>query len=351
MFFRVSGYRSIALATFAAMKRTNAAKRDEWRIHVEAQGHFFKLQVQQSSARAKVGGVRGAVWQFSHASRKRMLERLARIDVDKAGFVTFVTLTYPDREGPPTPQDADRDRQNFQKRVNRLFPDASAIWRREWECRKTGRFDGVSFPHYHYLFFLLPFLEADRLNRMWAEVLGWSDYVRTEIKGVKSWRQAFYYVAKYMAKPVGPAADEPPEGPGPAARKAGPGSGGEAASSLVYGAYLTAPSDEEEREERERNRKSAGKSWGIFNRKRLPLAERQKLTLPHGEWLLDAKKLGQRQWSGIPDHPAYGYSLFVDNPADWAECMAALAKIDATGELPDDLSILDPVNRSTRKAS
>ena len=150
------------------------------------------------------------------------------------------------------------------------------------------------FPHYHLLFFNLPFVHHDGVNKAWGEVIGWEQYVRTEITGLKSWRQAFSYVAKYMAKPVELAAGVA-EG-APAAGEAGEASAtpcGDAAGSLVNGAYLTA------KEGREGARpRSIGRSWGVVNRKKLPMAERHVQWLEDGPWLVRARELAKEQWEG-----------------------------------------------------
>ena len=95
------------------------------KVTVTAQGNLLKLSV---GVKSQIFGVapRGRVSEFSHQSRKRMLETLARVDFRRAGFVSFITLTYPDGDGPPTAQRTSRDRNSFCKRLNRRFIDASS---------------------------------------------------------------------------------------------------------------------------------------------------------------------------------------------------------------------------------
>jgi len=286
-------------------------------VQAEAQGHLFRLKV--PLAGSKGGGQRGSVCTFSARSRKRMLETLARIDLARAGFVCFVTLTYPDRSGAPSAGETERDRCTFLKRMRRGFPDASAVWRREWEPRDTGVFVGVRFPHYHLLYFALPFVHHADLNATWAGVLGWTEYLRTEIRGIESWRQALGYVAKYMAKagarpapgsPVGVGAGGPAEPDGGRAAPAG---------SLVYGTYLTGID----------GFSLTGRAWGVFNRKRIPWGERWHVSLARGGWLQDAKVLAREQWDGIDERSPAGFTLFVDDPHSWLDAMWTLAEGDA----------------------
>lgn len=277
-------------------------------VLVEAQGHLFRMKV---TGRPMPGGdaVRGTVTTFSARSRKRMLEKLARIDMERAGFVCFITLTYPDRTGPPSPTETEGDRRTFLKRLKRLHPDCSAIWRREWERRKRGAFKGVIFPHYHMLGFGLPFLPCEDLNRMWREVVEYEGYIRTEITGIESWRQAMHYAAKYMAK----VEKDPRAGAAAAVTRRNDvdrrGLGAEGPGSLVNMPYLAAE-------------KSMGRSWGVLNKSRLPLGEQKTLllTVERGDWIDCMKGLAVAEWAGIDKiYPGCGFTLFTDDPYEWVE--------------------------------
>jgi len=315
------------------------------------------------------GGRRGKIFYFSPQSRKRMLETTARLDWGKAGFVCFVTLGYPDRNGPPSFAEIERDRQVFFKRINRIHPGSAAIWRREYEPRKSGKFIGVPFPHYHMLFFGLPFLRYDVLNTMWCEVIAYEEYVRTEIKGVRSWKQALYYVSKYMAKPE----FGPPLGAGDVRRQADAPPEGEGRS-LVYVTYLTALEelkkaradksivgeeweaikakyrDAAHRYRLERLKKgrrpqlertqeieesgkpevseapSIGRSWGIFNRDKLPWAKRKVWRCRAGVWLEVAKHWARQKWAGIDESDNTGFTLFLEDAYKAFEELCSLRK-------------------------
>ncbi len=302
------------------------------RVTVIAQGHLVKLGIGHKAFKGG-GGSRGEIDAFSADSRKRMLETLARVDSARAGFICFLTLTYPDRTGPPCLSEIERDRQSFLKRLNRRFPDSSAIWRREWETRLSGEFVGVPFPHYHFLFFNLPFLHYAEVNAIWKQVLGFEGYLRTEIRAVKSWRQALYYVSKYMAKVPGKKTaagntEEDPERRGtdqPDRTRGvlGPGSEERASRSLVYSAYLTAEEEGPERKDG-KNGGQVGRFWGIFNRAKFPRASPQMVRLPAGPWLDDAKAMAREEWAGVNNRPGYGFTLFVDDSGDWLNAICAL---------------------------
>ncbi|MCH8243036.1 MAG: hypothetical protein IH897_10555, partial [Planctomycetes bacterium] len=305
------------LQTIYRQKAFRLSKVDPDKVHVEAQGHLLRVKVAHRPDRSQGGGVRGNVATFSTASRKRMLELLARMDLEQVGFTCFVTLTYPEREGPPVAAECDRDRATFLKRIGRSFEETSGIWRREWERRRSGEFLGHFYPHFHILFFSLPFVQYDEINTMWRGVLAYDGYVRTEIQGIKSWRQAMYYVSKYMAKPSDVGQVGPPEGGQPDPKRAAPPPGddapGASSCSLVYVSYLTGNECHPGKSES----LSIGRSWGVFNRKCLPVAERKVATFSSVSWIREVKDIARETWEGVNDYPNTGFTLFVENPEEW----------------------------------
>ncbi|HPS52068.1 MAG TPA: hypothetical protein PLK08_00810 [Phycisphaerae bacterium] len=294
---------------------------------VYAQGRILKVKVPHSSQTANTPGLRGKIIEFSAQSRKRMIDLLARIDTDNAGFVCFITLTYPDLDGPPSHEITERDRRTFLKRIARRFPESSAIWRREHEPRKSGEQAGAIYPHYHMLFFGMPFFDCDELNAIWREIMNYPDYVRTEIKGIKSWRQAMYYLSKYMAKIARQGDGSQPDGQAPAG-EAGTDDGGNAAGSLVYGTYLTG--DNKINNEPGKKLLPVGRAWGVFNRHNLPLAELHSASLPAGQWMEAVKDAAAQVWPGVNAVDGYGFTLFLDNPTrskQWFDGISKLANV------------------------
>jgi len=282
-------------------------------VLVTSQGHLLRVKINHAWFKSS-GALRGVVGEFTGQSRKRMLENLARIDTGQAGFTCFVTLTYPDREGAPSAEESERDRETFLKRLLRKHPTASGFWRREWEPRESGAFVDVPFPHYHFLCFGLPYVHHSVIRETWAEVIGHEGYVRTEIKGVESWKQAMWYVSKYMAKAVSRRAVEGPPAP----------DGGEAAGSLVYSAYLTG-----------QKRKSLGRSWGKFNRARLPWAKSSSALLTLGDWIVKAKAEAAAVFRPIAEYAAgQGFTLFLEHPEEWLSRLKAMADEDKPGGEP-----------------
>jgi len=194
--------------------------------HVEAQGNLVAIKASFSALGKAGGGHRSTVTEFSANSRRRMLRKLARIAPKR---VVFVTLTYPERY--PDPNKAKDHLRAFFERIRRRYPDSSGIWRMEFQERGA--------PHFHILFCELPFVPFSELRRWWTEII--REFVdghlpRVRIEQIKSRRGAFYYCAKYCAK-----------------------MGGEGFIPLSLSSTHIC---------------TVGRFWGVFNRTKLPYAER-----------------------------------------------------------------------------
>jgi len=193
--------------------------------HIEAQGNLIALKASFSALGKSGGAHRGIVTDFSANSRRRMLRKLARIAPKR---VVFVTLTYPERY--PDPHKAKAHLRAFLERIRRRYPQASGIWRLEFQERGA--------PHFHILFCELPFVPFSELRRWWTEII--LEFVdgylpRVRIEQIKSRRGAFYYCAKYCAK-----------------------MGGEGFIPLSLSSTHIC---------------TTGRFWGVFNRNHLPYAE------------------------------------------------------------------------------
>lgn len=142
------------------------------------------------------GGIRGMVTRFTRASRKRMLELLAKMREPERG--TFITLTYPSIY-PDTSQRWKRNIDAFLKRLKRIAPKAYGVWRIEPQSRGA--------PHYHLIVFNSP-TNIIRLRQWvklaWFQIVGSGDErhlkagTRTDI--ICSVRHAMNYASKYAAK-------------------------------------------------------------------------------------------------------------------------------------------------------
>jgi hypothetical protein len=81
-----------------------------------------------------------------------------------------------------------------------------------------------------------------------------------------------------------------------------------------------------------------GRAWGVFGRKRLPLAEKTVLRLDDGRWLKFAQALARDQYPGVPDSPNYGFTLFMDDPDEQVDLMVKLHNLIEYGEIPEGVS-------------
>lgn len=201
------------------------------KIQYEIQGALVKATVSGASKQPPTSGAtRGTVNGFSASSRKRLLEKLARLKPAKA---IFMTLTYP-AEYPDDSTEYKAHLRAFLEVVRRRFPKSSAIWRLEFQERGA--------PHYHLMFFNLPFWNVKEIKKHWKRIIGTD--VRTEdmqldITVIRNFRMAMSYVSKYIAK-----------------KSDGVPSGSEGQFNNTP--YLHA---------------HTGRIWGVFNAKHLPIQQ------------------------------------------------------------------------------
>ena len=129
-------------------------------------GRLLKLSFARSKEAAANGDFfyrrpekRGACKGFSDGSRRRMMDKLNTISV-AATLPTFVTMTLPDDVFVESPTEFSKQakfwKDSFTKRLTRVCPAASAIWRIEWQTRKSGVYEGRYVPHFHLMIFGLP---------------------------------------------------------------------------------------------------------------------------------------------------------------------------------------------------
>lgn len=153
------------------------------------------------------GGVRGEIREYTPATRRRFLNFLNSIPKNIPNPL-FITLTYPDN----FPIDRaiwKRDLKVWAERLMRkLDRKVPAVWRLEFQDRKSGENAGRIAPHFHVLLF------ADNLDlgefrvwlaRSWYEVCGEisRDHLAagTSCTPMRSRGGMMVYAAKYMAKP------------------------------------------------------------------------------------------------------------------------------------------------------
>ena len=243
---------------------------------VEFQGNRLQVKVRRpyiQPAMPPDENRRGEINGFSRKSRKRLLDFISSIDW-KGQKAVFVTLTYP-REF-PKPKDAKNHLRAFMERVRRRFPQSSAIWRMEFQKRGA--------PHFHLIFFNMPYWDKKSLQVSWGEIIGYeSPFTRIEL--IKSWRKAMSYVSKYIAKEDSRDSD----------------------SGFNYLPYL-----------------HAGRVWGFFQKDKIPFAALIIVSLP----LIDRqfyqfRRYAKRFWRGVKRQgiPA-GWTIYHEDMVMFRELLA-----------------------------
>lgn len=136
------------------------------RVRFAEGGRFLSLHFARSPASewnselfGSRGGIRGKCKGFSFGSRRRMLNRLNQVSV-AATLPQFVGMTLPDEVFSDSVVEFSRRAKDylvtFQKRLLRRCPEACGFWRIEWKARKSGKWEGKLFPHFHLLVWGLP---------------------------------------------------------------------------------------------------------------------------------------------------------------------------------------------------
>jgi len=145
--------------------------------------------------------VAGDIHTFTRKSRARLFQTMRRLRTSLLSPPLFVTLTYHHT----WPEDTYGDLHAFTAWLNRRTDGAARyIWRLEWQQRGA--------PHYHLLIwmpgshvFTADTATVRAIRLAWATIIGTRDdrdamKHGVMVKQIVSFRQAFTYVAKYIAK-------------------------------------------------------------------------------------------------------------------------------------------------------
>lgn len=250
-------------------------------LEVSFQGHLVKVSLKggvPKAAPAKRGNITG----FSDQSRARLMEKFARFY--RPAHTTFITLTYPAEF--PSPDAAKDNLRAFLERLRRRedCEKSSGIWRIELQDRGA--------PHFHILFFDLPWIAKEEIQKMWGEIIG-HDKPFTRIEAVRSWNGIMNYCSKYIAKKQEDHRN---------------GSNG-----FIYLSYLH----------------GLGRVWGVFQKHNLPFA---RLKIVHWPFIAKAftrfRAIAEFFWPQLADQEAPGFKLFVKNAYSfiplWDDCAEIL---------------------------
>lgn len=234
---------------------------------VEIQGDVVRLTtINTEPPQKKKKSIRGKVTVFSRKSRRRLLEFFARTaQTDKPRV--FLTLTYPSNM--TSAEVGKQHLRAFLERVRRRYPQASAIWRIEYQERGAV--------HFHLLFFSLPYWKIESIRAAWSEIIG-EENPRISIETIRSRRRSTWYVSKYVAKV-----------------------GGSALVSLSNLPYS-----------------HEGRHWGYFNKPEIPMQELKIFeVLGDLKAFWDLRRAIDRYYPKRKKSYAGGCMLFSQNAEEW----------------------------------
>lgn len=174
------------------------------------------------------GGKRGEIKGFSRASRKRMIEFMAKTRF--VGQLLFATFTYPDAFPIDDKKTWDAHFEALRRRIEREYPEYNILWRKELKRRKSGRNIGYVAPHWHMIIDTkiesVPDIREDHYLsygiskpkttssasrkferwalQAWSEIVGSGDVKHGQqgcfVVACRNRRHAFKYISKYVAK-------------------------------------------------------------------------------------------------------------------------------------------------------
>jgi len=234
------------------------------------QGTFVQAKISYTTDIKGKRARRGTITSFSHASRVRLLDLFHKLNVRRMAI--FLTLTYP--ETYETASASKHHLRAFFKRLERLHPNAriAAIWRMEFQERGA--------PHFHCMFFGLPFTAKEKIQAMWGEIIGFEKPF-TRIEGILSQRKLVNYVSKYIAKV--------------------PDAGNSGFNSLTYLSAYQALHGEQ-----------IGRVWGYLNKSDIPFADLEVIELPYRTAQFEPfRRFAIALFPRIADYLTPGFRLYV----------------------------------------
>jgi len=245
-------------------------------VTVRFQGKFVEAKITSLNDQKYRRGKRATISRFSSASRVRLFDLFHRLEIPNKPI--FVTLTY--GEGFPYVARAKLHLRAFMERIRRKYKrkKVSGIWRLEFQERGA--------PHFHIIFFNLPFIPKRVLQAMWGEIIG-QDRPFTRIEAIHSHKGLMAYVSKYIAK-----------------LPDGENSG---FNSVTYlHAYIEMFDD------------LTGRHWGVFERASLPLAEEIRIECPFDlSVFMRFRACAEREYPPIENYQTPGFRLYVKNAKTW----------------------------------
>ena len=241
-------------------------------VFIEIQGTLVVVTVRTGPRICKTDNKRGKCLPFSASSRLRLLRLVNRLDWAAAGKSSFITLTYTDRTGRPSPEEITYHRSRFQAWFEEQnHREVCGLWRVEWMDRLKGRFVGQPMPHVHVISFNCEWVDKWEVKSAWMRIIGERKSASTDIRGINDLRHCMYYIGKYIGKM-------------PEMLKC---------SSLGIEAYL-----------------NIGRAWGKYRPELLPLSDRVYFRVQNNSLVKRIRAIAKAAWKGCPDCERMGFSVF-----------------------------------------
>ena len=258
--------------------RLNTVKTKRPTLCLEFQGKFVAAAIRYDHDQKPRRGKRGIISDFSRASRSRLFDIFHRLDIKRKAI--FVTLTYGKEY--PDAKTAKIHLKTLLERIRKKLVgmDVSAVWRMEFQERGA--------PHFHLIFFNLPFICKLTWQYWWEEITGTPEPF-TRVEMIRSHKGVMSYVSKYIAKL--------------------PEAGDSGFNSLSYlHAYKLLFGE------------NIGRVWGIFNRPCMPFAPR--ITLERdvdSNFYTKFRPLAIAQFPRIAEYQSMGFRLYVKDARNWEQ--------------------------------
>jgi hypothetical protein len=260
-------------------------------IAVEFQGSVVRVKnVSALCAPPRTSVKRGTVRDFSAKSRKRLIDLMARLDLDGVRTV-FLTLTF---HATTEASECKAAFKRFRMWLHNHQPQASALWRVELQERGT--------PHYHLIVFNLPYIKQSKLQALWTRCTR-EDLSIIHIKLLKNKQHAMSYVSKYVAKHDAPAEGE---------------SDAEGETSFNHAPYWQ------------------GRHWGVVNAEAVPLAARRVAIVDDDElaryfWYYTSTKIKRAGENG-----RYSQTLYAKDAKEVFEYILKRGAHEVFGNIQDE---------------
>jgi len=174
---------------------------DRKRAHALWSGELLEITYLDKPREYHRVGKRKPIRGFTPGARLRMLRTIASVEWQSFKKGVFITLTYPNEFHNRTMRERNQDRFLFMRAMEKhLGREVGALWRVEWEKRKSGKMAGHLFCHVHIIVFNCRFIHKDVVRDGWRRALNAEGPLITWIDGISEGRKASRYVSKYCAK-------------------------------------------------------------------------------------------------------------------------------------------------------